>query len=166
MILISVPIICGLEWNLENEHQIDLTWWFSWFDLSSNKWEKDNTTLSLRCGQGQDYSTFYEAFNHGGFYLILNLAQGGGLTGVSDPSILMHKRKPHHMVIESVKTYSFDKPHRSSKNTLQAGNLKKPSKTICLYDKLIQFVPYTDGKSCQSNKVIPNFPKVFYFCMH
>ena len=131
MILISVPIICGLEWNLENEHQIDLTWWFSWFDLSSNKWKKENTTLSLRCGQGQDYSTFYEAFNHGGFYLILNLAQGGGLTGILDPSILMHERKPHHMVIESVKTYSFEKPQRAVKNTLQAGKLKNPLKTIC-----------------------------------
>ena len=158
-------MICGLEWNLENDHQIDLTWWFSWLDLSSNQWKKENTTLSLRCGQNQDYSNFYKVFNDGGFYLILNLAQGGGLTGVSNVSNLIHEGKPQYMVIESVKTYSFDKPH-TVKNTSQVSKLKKPLKTICMNDKLIQCIPYTNGKSCQSYKVIQNWSKQFYLRMH
>ena len=141
----SDPLICGLEWNLEKENEIDMTWWFSWFDLTSNQWEKTNTTLTLRPGQGQDYSTFYQPFNNGGFYLILNLALGGTFTRVLDPAHLLHEGKPQYMVIESVKTYSFNKPllkNYSFKKSLQEGKFEKPSRTI--YDK-IQRILFTNG---------------------
>ena len=128
-------MICGLEWNLEKENHLDLTWWFSWFDLNSNQWEKANTTLTLRPGQNQDYSTFYEPFNKRGFYLILNLAHGGSFTRVLDPAHILHEGQPQYMVIESVKTYSFNKP-------LQEGKLEKPFRTI--YDK-IQRILFTNG---------------------
>ena len=104
---ISDPIVCGLEWNLENHNQIDLTWWYSWFDINSNQWETSHSTLVIVHLHEQDFSEFYKTFNEGGFYLILNIAEGGEMPGVSDSSKLFPDGQPQYMVIESVKTYKF-----------------------------------------------------------
>ena len=98
------PIICGLEWNLENSGQIDLTWWFSWYDFNSQSWKQDHTTLVLHQNGNNDYWDFYNTFNGPGFYLILNLAEGGDFPGTSD---VLVDEQPQYMVIQSVKSYGF-----------------------------------------------------------
>ena len=50
MIYILVHLICGFEWHLHGNwfvSQIDLTWWFTWYDLQSQNWKSEHSTLVL-----------------------------------------------------------------------------------------------------------------------
>merc|ERR1711929_68922 len=72
------PLIAGFEWNVRPEiGQIDLTWWMTWFDISSQSWVSHHTTKVLFEHGNNDYYDFYDSFNGEGFSLLLNLAEGG-----------------------------------------------------------------------------------------
>lgn len=97
------PLICGLEWNVHGD-VIDLTWWMSWYDLGSHRWEKKHTTLTLNKHGNNDYWDFYKTFEKEGFSLIINLAEGGMMPGTKDVFV---DGKPQTMKIKSVKVYGF-----------------------------------------------------------
>ena len=98
-------IIAGFEWNVRNEvGQIDLTWWFSWFDQGSQSWVSDHTTKSLMKNGDNDYNDFYDSFNGEGFSLLINLAEGGAMPGTNDVFV---DGQPQYMNINSVKVYGF-----------------------------------------------------------
>merc|ERR1719206_662060 len=41
-------LIAGFEWNKRDDvGQLDLTWWFTWFDQGSQSWMSDHTTKAL-----------------------------------------------------------------------------------------------------------------------
>merc|ERR1712183_505553 len=99
------PLIAGFEWNIRHEiGQIDLTWWMTWFDLSSGSWETSYTTAVLFEHGGYDYYDFYNSFNGEGFSLLINLAEGGTMPGTTDTFI---DGKPQFMRISSAKVYGF-----------------------------------------------------------
>merc|ERR1719186_244204 len=105
----KIPVIFGLEWHVKaDEGQIDLTWWITSFDIPSQQWKNEKTTKSLFKSEGdtEDYAVFLKSFNEGGFYLLINLAQGGDFTGVYDKDALLEDG-PQHVVIESAKVYEF-----------------------------------------------------------
>merc|ERR1719186_1909110 len=105
----NIPVIFGLEWNVKaDDEQIDLTWWITSFDIPSQQWKNERTTKSLLQSEGdaQDYAVFMKSFNEGGFYLLINLAQGGHFPGVYDKDALLMDG-PQHVVIESAKVYEF-----------------------------------------------------------
>ena len=95
-------LISGFEWNLHHE-QIDLTWWFTWFDRSSNSWKSDHTTKVLSKYGNNDYYDFYNSFNGEGFSLLINLAEGGDWPS----NDVFVDNKPQYMNIKSVKVYGF-----------------------------------------------------------
>jgi len=98
------PLIAGLEWNVQDKiGQIDITWWMSWFDLGSGSWQKQHTTFSMFAWGNQDYIDFHQSFLHGGFYLIVNLAQGGNWPSNN----VFPDGKPQYMHIKSAKVYGF-----------------------------------------------------------
>jgi len=100
-------LIAGFEWNM-HDTQIDLTWWMSYFDLSSNSWKKEEPrTLVIRHGHSQDYTEFYESFQKDGFYLIVNLAEGGMFTGHYHHNEVMVDGQPQYVKVKSAKVYSF-----------------------------------------------------------
>merc|ERR1719186_2193174 len=105
----KIPVIFGLEWNVKvDDGQIDLTWWITSFDVSSRQWKNEKTTKSLFKSEGdaEDYAVFMKSFNEGGFYLLIDLAQGGDFTGVYNKDALL-KDGSQHVVIESAKVYGF-----------------------------------------------------------
>ena len=58
-------LIAGLEWNLHGS-QIDLTWWITFFDLSSQSWKSASpNTLVIHKVGSQDYWNFYNTFQVG-----------------------------------------------------------------------------------------------------
>ena len=96
------PLIAGLEWNVQDSKgQIDITWWMTWYE--SNMWKKTHTTFSLFSWGSQDYWDFYNSFNQGGFYLIVNLAEGGNWPGNN----VFPDKQPQYMRIKSAKVYGF-----------------------------------------------------------
>merc|ERR1719508_173047 len=105
----KIPVIFGLEWHVKaDDGQIDLTWWITSFDVPSQQWKNEKTTKSLFKSEGdaEDYAVFMKSFNEGGFYLLIDLAQGGDFTGVYDKDAPL-KDGPQHVVIESAKVYGF-----------------------------------------------------------
>jgi hypothetical protein len=100
--LILDQLICGFEWNLENQGQIDLTWWMTWYDLGSQNWKSEHSTLVLQ--QWNDYWDFYNSFNGEGFSVLINLAEGGNFPGTSDALI---DGQPQLLVVKSAKVYGF-----------------------------------------------------------
>ena len=60
---------------------LDLTWWFTWYDLGTHSWESRHTTLSIFDNDKMDYYDFIKSFNGDGFSLLINLAEGGDFTG-------------------------------------------------------------------------------------
>jgi len=100
-------LIAGFEWNMHGT-QIDLTWWMTYFDLSSNSWKQAKPrTLVIRHGHSQDYTEFYESFQKDGFYLIVNLAEGGMFTGHYHHNEVMVDGQPQYVKVKSAKVYSF-----------------------------------------------------------
>ena len=98
-------MICGFEWNIRDQiGQIDLTWWFTWFDLGTQTWESRHTTLSLFKHGNNDYYDFFNSFNGEGFSLLINLAEGGNFPGTSD---VLVDGKPQYVVVQSAKAYGF-----------------------------------------------------------
>ena len=96
-------LIAGFEWNLHDE-QIDLTWWFTWFDYDTNSWKSDHTTRILtKFLNGDDYYDIYDSFNGEGFSLLINLAEGGNWPSNN----VFVDNKPQYMNIKSVKVYCF-----------------------------------------------------------
>ena len=95
-------LICGFEWNLENQGQIDLTWWMTWYDLGSQNWKSEHSTLVIQ--QWNDYWDFYNSFNGEGFSVLINLAEGGNFPGTSDALI---DGQPQLLVVKSAKLYGF-----------------------------------------------------------
>ena len=80
----------------------------TYFDLASHSWvQEEARTLVIKRGAGQDYSEFYESFKKDGFYLIVNLAQGGKLTGHYHHSEVMADGEPQYVRVKSAKVYSF-----------------------------------------------------------
>jgi len=99
------PLIAGFEWNVRHEiGQIDLTWWMTWFDISSQSWVSHHTTKVLFEHGNNDYYDFYDSFNGEGFSLLLNLAEGGAMPGTHDTFV---DGQPQFMQISSVKVYGF-----------------------------------------------------------
>ena len=99
------PLISGLEWNIQDGiGQIDLTWWFKWFDLGSQTWVSRHTTKSLFKHGGYDYYDFLNSFNGEGFSLLINLAEGGDFPGTQD--VLVDGKK-QYLIIKSAKAYGF-----------------------------------------------------------
>jgi len=99
------PLIAGFEWNIRHEiGQIDLTWWMTWYDLSSESWETSYTTKVLFQSGNYDYYDFYNSFNGEGFSLLINLAEGGTMPGTTDTFI---DGNPQFMRISSAKVYGF-----------------------------------------------------------
>jgi len=103
--LVDNELIAGFEWNLENPNQIDLTWWMSYFDLGSQSWvSAPPRTLVIQSGHGQDFHEFYNTFTGTGFFLIINLAEGGTMPGTSDVFV---NGQPQYIVVKSAKVYGF-----------------------------------------------------------
>ena len=86
--------------------QIDLTWWMTWFDLGAQSWQEQHSTLVLReeDAASNDYFDFYDSFLGEGFYVLLNLAEGGTFPGTSD---VLVDGQPQYVVIQSAKVYGF-----------------------------------------------------------
>ena len=98
-------LIAGFEWNLLNHNQIDLTWWMTYYDLSSHSWVSAKPrTLSIQSGHGQDYHEFLNSFHNNGFYLIINLAEGGDMPQTNDVFV---NGQPQYVVVKSAKVYGF-----------------------------------------------------------
>ena len=98
-------MISGLEWNIQDGiGQIDLTWWFKWFDLGSQTWVSRHTTKSLFKHGGYDYYDFLNSFNGEGFSLLINLAEGGDFPGTQD--VLVDGKK-QYLIVKSAKAYGF-----------------------------------------------------------
>jgi len=99
------PLIAGFEWNIRPEvGQIDLTWWMTWFDVSSQSWESQHTTKVLFENGNNDYWDFFNSFNGEGFSLLINLAEGGVMPGTHDTFV---DGQPQFMHVSSVKVYGF-----------------------------------------------------------
>ena len=80
----------------------------TYFDLSSHSWVQARPrTLVIKRGAGQDYSEFYESFQKDGFYLIVNLAEGGDFTGRYRHYQVMVDGQPQYVRVKSAKVYSF-----------------------------------------------------------
>jgi len=102
-----VPGIFGFEWNI-NDHQIDLTWWTTYYDMTQKKWiKKDPTTKVLQQSDSNknDFYDFYDSFKGKGFSLIVNLAEGGDWPGQHNEKDVLIDDKPQHVVIKSAKVY-------------------------------------------------------------
>ena len=98
-------LIAGFEWNIQEEiREIDLTWWFTWYDLGSHTWLSENTTMTLQEGGGNDYNDFYETFMSDGFSLTINLGEGGAMPGTSD---VLVDGQPQVINIVSAKVFGF-----------------------------------------------------------
>ena len=98
-------LIAGFEWNVRNEvGQIDMTWWFTWFDQGSQSWVSDHTTKSLMKNGDNDYNDFYDSFNGEGFSMLINLAEGGAMPQTNEVFV---DGQPQYMNINSVKVYGF-----------------------------------------------------------
>jgi len=98
-------LIAGFEWNVRNEvGQIDLTWWFTWFDQGSQSWQSDHTTKVLLKDSNSDYNDFYNSFNDEGFAMLINLAEGGAMPQTDEVFV---DGQPQYMNINSVKVYGF-----------------------------------------------------------
>ena len=82
--------------------------WITYFDLSSNSWvEEKPRTLVIHHGANQDYSEFYDTFQKDGFYLIVNLAEGGMFTGHYHHNEVMVDGQPQYVRVKSAKVYKF-----------------------------------------------------------
>ena len=99
------PIIAGLEWNVHHD-QVDLTWWMTWFDRGSRSWRSDHTTKVLAKHRGDDYDVFYNSLSRDGYYLIINLAEGGRWP-MGNADEVFPDNKQQYMKIKSVKVYGF-----------------------------------------------------------
>ena len=66
-------------------------------------------TLVIKSGAGQDYSEFYDSLQKDGFYLIVNLAEGGKLIGHEDKVAyeVLVDDQPQYVRVKSAKVYSF-----------------------------------------------------------
>jgi len=103
----KIPVIFGLEWHIKaDDGQIDLTWYITSFDFPSNEWKSQNSTKSLlkSNGEADDFPVFSKSLSGEGFYLVINLAQGGHFTEVKKESDLLVD-SPQLIVIESAKVY-------------------------------------------------------------
>ena len=58
----------------------------------------------IQSGHGQDFHEFYNTFTGTGFFLIINLAEGGTFPGTSD---VLVDGQPQYVVIQSAKVYGF-----------------------------------------------------------
>ena len=96
-------LIAGFEWNLSFQNQIDLTWWFTWYDQGSKIWKSDHTTKVLTKYGNNDYDDFYNSFNGEGFSLLINLAEGGDWPSNN----VFVDNQPQFVNIKSVKVYRF-----------------------------------------------------------
>ena len=97
-------LIAGFEWNVHGE-QIDLTWWMTFLDVSSNSWvSAQPRTLAIQSGHGQDFHEFYSSFQNNGFFLIINLAEGGDMPGTNDVFV---NGEPQYILVKSAKVYGF-----------------------------------------------------------
>merc|ERR1719186_522471 len=105
----QIPVIFGLEWNVQADRgQIDLTWWITYHDNPSQQWKSRHTTKSLFKYEGDaDYSVFFDSFNGPGFYLLINLAQGGNWPGEHGASEVLN-HGPQHVVVQSAKVYRIE----------------------------------------------------------
>eukprot|EP00091_Calanus_sinicus_P011868 TRINITY_DN2677_c0_g1_i8.p1 TRINITY_DN2677_c0_g1~~TRINITY_DN2677_c0_g1_i8.p1 ORF type:complete len:305 (+),score=61.65 TRINITY_DN2677_c0_g1_i8:62-976(+) len=101
--LVNNELISGFEWNV-HDSQIDMTWWMTWFDLGSQSWTSQHSTLVVQSGHGQDYHEFYDSFMGEGFSLIINLAEGGDMPGTNN---VFQNGQPQYIVVKSAKAYGF-----------------------------------------------------------
>ena len=76
----------------------------SWYDLQSQNWKSEHSTLVLFESGNNDYYDFYNSFNGEGFSLLINLAEGGAFPGTSDALV---DGQPQHIVVKSAKVYGF-----------------------------------------------------------
>ena len=98
-------LIAGFEWNKRDDAgQLDLTWWFTWFDQGSQSWVSDHTTKVLSRDGNNDYMDFWDSFNGEGFSLLINLAEGGAMPQTDEVFV---DGQPQYMNIKSVKVYGF-----------------------------------------------------------
>lgn len=109
--LTKSPGVFGLEWHMIRGDdgavkQLDITWWISQENLASpGKWLTKCAVKSLVASPGDldDLQTFVDGFARG-FYLIVNLAEGGNFPG-KDPGL--QPDKPQNVTILSAKAYHF-----------------------------------------------------------
>ena len=101
--LVNNELISGFEWNV-HDSQIDMTWWMTWFDLGSQSWTSQHSTLVVQSGHGQDYHEFYDSFMGEGFSLLINLAEGGDMPGTNS---VFQNGQPQYIVVKSAKAYGF-----------------------------------------------------------
>lgn len=99
-------LIAGFEWNVQEEAgQIDMTWWMTWWDLSSQTWESKHSTLVIGSWDGNsDYWDFLGSFTGEGFSLLINLAEGGAMPGTDQVFV---DGQPQYLVVHSAKAYHF-----------------------------------------------------------
>jgi len=101
-------LVAGFEWNVRDEiGQIDLTWWFTWFDQGSQSWISDHTTKVLKKNQNHDYDDFFDSFNGEGFSLLINLAEGGAMPGYPSIDQVLADGQPQYMNVKLVRVYGF-----------------------------------------------------------
>jgi len=105
------PLIAGFEWNILTDEsgadlgQIDMTWWMTWFDIGTQQWTSQHSTLSLfEFDPSSDYFDFYDSFMGEGFSLLINLAEGGDFPGTSD---VLVDGQPQYVVVQEAKAYMF-----------------------------------------------------------
>ena len=101
--LVNNELISGFEWNV-HDSQIDMTWWMTWFELGSQSWTSQHSTLVVQSGHGQDYHEFYDSFMGEGFSLLINLAEGGDMPGTNS---VFQNGQPQYIVVKSAKAYGF-----------------------------------------------------------
>ena len=103
----QTPMKVGLEWNVrDSQGQIDLTWWLNWYDEGSNSWKSEHTTQVILRNANHDYYDFYNSFNGAGFFLIINLAQGGEFPQVFDKNQCLQGGN-QYVRVKSAKVYGF-----------------------------------------------------------
>jgi len=103
----KIPVIFGLEWHIKaDDGQIDLNWYITYFDFDYKEWYSKTITKTLlkSNGEADDFPVFSKSLSEEGFYLMINLAQGGHFTDVKQESDLLVDG-PQRIVIESAKVY-------------------------------------------------------------
>ena len=106
------PLVAGVEWNIVHDWQLDLTFWFSWYDNDAKGYVKKAITKTLWKGSG-DFYQFYNTLNgwnkesHApGYFVVLNIAQGGNGIWEFDPNKCLQDGD-QFMHIHSVKVYGY-----------------------------------------------------------
>jgi len=107
------PLTAGLQWHVRHD-RIKLYYLFSWYDFNERKYVK-KTVRQFLYPYTKDYWIFRNTLtgNGGGrgkgFFPIMNLAQGGDITGVKGDQCKWRcvKYGPQKMLVMSVKVYGY-----------------------------------------------------------